>query len=134
MPGDAQGRSRVGRPHLGATGGQLDDGCSGRHVRSGALHRGEMTTGPTGPFFCPAWVSRFDSGTGRTQAFKPMTTITCAAALLLAVLTIPVMVLLYYTATPQQHAKRLRATGMTYKAIGLRLKVHASTARKYALA
>ena len=93
-----------------------------------------MTTGLERALFCPAWVSRFDSGTGRTQAFEPMTTITCAAALLLAVLTIPVMVLLYYTATPQQHAKRLRAAGHTYASIAQHLKTTPSTARRWALA
>jgi len=63
-----------------------------------------------------------------------MTTITCAAALLLAVLTIPVMVLLYYTATPQEHAKRLRAAGHTYQSIATRFNVSPTTARRWALA
>ena len=59
---------------------------------------------------------------------------TCFLAWGAALLALPVIVLLYVTASPQQHAKRLRATGHTYKSIATRLKVSATTARKYALA
>ena len=51
-----------------------------------------------------------------------------------ALLLLPVIVLLYITATPQQHAKRLRAKGWTYKQIAQRINVSPTTARKYALA
>ncbi len=63
-----------------------------------------------------------------------MTSITCLVATLLALLTIPLVLLWRLSLTKEQNAKRLRSTGMTYKAIGLRLNVHASAARKYALA
>jgi DNA-binding NarL/FixJ family response regulator len=59
---------------------------------------------------------------------------TCFLAWGAALLLLPVIVLLYMTASPQQHAKRLRAAGHTYKSIATRLNVSATTARKYALA
>ncbi len=59
---------------------------------------------------------------------------TCALAWAAALLFLPVIVLLYVTASPQQHAKRLRAKGWTYKQIATRIKVSPTTARKYALA
>ena len=62
-----------------------------------------------------------------------MTTITCTVALVVAVLTIPVIVLLYVTASPQQHAKRLRAAGHTYKSIATRLSISPTTVRRWAL-
>ena len=62
-----------------------------------------------------------------------MTSITCLVATVLALLTIPVMVLLWITESKQQRAKRLRSTGMTYKAIATRLNVSVTTARRYAL-
>ena len=62
-----------------------------------------------------------------------MTTITCTVALVVAVLTIPVMVLLYYTATPQQHARRWRKAGQTYKSIAQRLNTSPTTARRWCL-
>ena len=62
-----------------------------------------------------------------------MTSLTCLVATVLAVLTIPVMVLLYITASPQQHAKRLRKAGKTYKAIGQQLNLSPTTARRYCI-
>ena len=59
---------------------------------------------------------------------------TCFLAWGAALLLLPVIVLLYITATPQQHAKRLRAKGWTYKQIAQRINVSPTTARKYALA
>ena len=55
-------------------------------------------------------------------------------ALGVALLLLPVVVLLYITASPQQHARRLRASGHTYKAIAERLHCSPTTARRWALA
>ena len=63
-----------------------------------------------------------------------MTTITCLAATLLALITLPVVVLLWMTESKQQKARRWRKSGVSYKAIGERLSVSATTARRYALA
>ena len=63
-----------------------------------------------------------------------MTSITCLVATLLALLTIPVVVLLWITESKQQRAKRLRSNGYTYKSIATRLNVSATTARRYAIA
>jgi len=61
-----------------------------------------------------------------------MTSLFFASFLLL--ITLPLVILLYITSTPQQHAKRLRAAGHTYTSIGKRFKVHKSTARRWCLA
>ena len=63
-----------------------------------------------------------------------MTSITCLVATVLALLTIPVMVLLWITESKQQRAKRLRASGHTYKSIATRFNVSPTTARRWALA
>ena len=62
-----------------------------------------------------------------------MTTFTCLTAALLALLTIPILLLWRASLTPQQHAKRMRGYGWTYKSIGARLRVSPTTARKWAL-
>ena len=59
---------------------------------------------------------------------------TCFLAWGAALLLLPVIVLLYVTATPQQHAKRLRAGGHSYRAIGKQLKISHTTARRYCIA
>ena len=63
-----------------------------------------------------------------------MTSIICLTATVLAILTIPLIILLRITETKQQTAKRLRAGGKTYKVIAQITGVSATTARKYALA
>lgn len=63
-----------------------------------------------------------------------MTTITCLLATVLALLTIPLVILWRITLTPQQNAKRLRSKGLTYKAIGQQLHCSPTTARRYAIA
>ena len=63
-----------------------------------------------------------------------MTTISCLLATLLAVLTIPLVILWRLSLTPQQNAKRLRSYGWTDKQIGSQLHVSATTARRYAMA
>jgi len=69
------------------------------------------------------------------KSFKPMTSITCLVATVLALLTIPVMVLLWLTESKQQRAQRLRKSGHTFKAIAAIIGVKSpTTARKYAMA
>ena len=63
-----------------------------------------------------------------------MTTITCLLATVLALFTIPLVILWRATLTPQQNAKRLRSTGLTYKAIAERLHCSPTTARRYCMA
>ena len=63
-----------------------------------------------------------------------MTTITCLLATVLALITIPLVILWRLSLTKQQNAKRLRSKGHTYKAIGQRLSISPTTARKYCLA
>jgi len=60
-----------------------------------------------------------------------MTTITCIAATLLALLTIPLVVILWASESPQQRARRWRRTGSTYRSISERLGVSQSTARRW---
>ncbi len=60
--------------------------------------------------------------------------ITCITAWVAIVLTLPLIVLFHITATPQQHAKRLRGRGLSYKAIGEQLGFSATKARKLCLA
>lgn len=55
-------------------------------------------------------------------------------AIILCLITLPVILLLYITATPRQHAKRMRASGCTYRVIAQRLGVSQTTARNYCLA
>jgi DNA invertase Pin-like site-specific DNA recombinase len=59
-----------------------------------------------------------------------MTTTLCLLATLLAILTIPVLVLLWITETRQQRARRWRADGMSQQAIADRLGVSRSTVRR----
>lgn len=63
-----------------------------------------------------------------------MTTITCAVAFLLALLTIPALILFRITESKEQTARRLRNQGQTWKRVGTRLGVSASTARRWAMA
>ena len=55
-------------------------------------------------------------------------------AFILCLITLPIILLLYITATPQQHAKRMRSSGCTYRVIAQRLGVSPTTARNYCLA
>ena len=63
-----------------------------------------------------------------------MTSITCLLATVLALITIPLVLIWRLSLTPQQNAKRLRSRGLTYKAIGQALQISPSTARRYVLA
>ena len=62
-----------------------------------------------------------------------MTTTACLLATVLALLTLPLVILWRLSLTPQQHAKRLRSAGHTYKAIGLMLHVSSTTARRWSI-
>ena len=59
---------------------------------------------------------------------------TCALAWITALLLLPLLILWRLSLTKQQNAKRLRSTGLTYKAIASRLNVSPTTARRYCLA
>tara|TARA_B100000035_G_scaffold309370_1_gene315457 strand:+ start:1006 stop:1197 length:192 start_codon:yes stop_codon:yes gene_type:complete len=63
-----------------------------------------------------------------------MTTISGVAAILLALIVLPAVVLLWATESKQQRARRWRKAGKTYKVIGERLGVSATTAKRYAMA
>jgi len=61
-------------------------------------------------------------------------TITCTAAILLAVLTIPLLLLWRATESRHTRIRRWRRQGQTWSAIALRLGVSPSTARRWAAA
>ncbi len=63
-----------------------------------------------------------------------MTTITCLIATALALLTLPLIILMWATESKQTKAKRFRSNGQTYKVIGQRLSISPTTARRYCLA
>jgi len=54
-------------------------------------------------------------------------------AIIICLITLPIVLLLYFTASKQQHAKRMRASGCTYRVIAQRLGVSQTTARNYCL-
>ena len=55
-------------------------------------------------------------------------------ATLLALLTIPLVILLWASESKQQRARRWRRTGSTYRSISERLGVSQSTARRWCMA
>ena len=59
-----------------------------------------------------------------------MTTLTCLAASVLALLTIPLLILYLVTESRPQRARRWRSAGMTQQAIADRLGVSRSTVRR----
>ena len=63
-----------------------------------------------------------------------MTSTICFIAALLAILTIPALILYRITESKQQKAKRMRNYGHTYKTIAQRLSISQTTARRYATA
>lgn len=63
-----------------------------------------------------------------------MTTVTCVIATLLAILTIPLLLIWRATESKNATARRLRNQGWTWKRIGERLGVSATTARRWATA
>ena len=61
-----------------------------------------------------------------------MTTITCTVAILLAVLTVPLVLLWRCTLTKQQNINRLRSRGDTWRSIADLYGVSTSTVRRWA--
>lgn len=59
-----------------------------------------------------------------------MTTTLCILATLLAIITIPLVLLLYITETRQQRARRWRAAGWTQQRIADRLGCSRTTVRR----
>lgn len=59
-----------------------------------------------------------------------MTTVTCLAATLLALLTIPLLILYLVTESRPQRARRWRRAGLTQQAIADRLGVSRTTVRR----
>jgi len=62
-------------------------------------------------------------GTTPRHHHSPMTTTLCLAATLLAILTIPVLILLWATESREQRIRRWRADGMSQQAIADRLGI-----------
>ena len=62
-----------------------------------------------------------------------MATITTTAALVAAFLLLPLLLLWRLSLTPKQNARRLHRRGHSYRAIGRRLGVAHTTARRYCL-
>jgi hypothetical protein len=63
-----------------------------------------------------------------------MTTITCLAATLLALLAIPLVVILWATESPQRRARRWRRNGESLRSIAGRLGVSHTTVRRWCAA
>lgn len=63
-----------------------------------------------------------------------MTTITCVIATLLAILTIPLLLIWRAAESKNTTARRLRSYGWTWAQVGDRLGVSATTARRWATA
>lgn len=63
-----------------------------------------------------------------------MTTLTCLMATLLAVLSIPFVLLFWATESKAQRIRRWHSRGLSYRACGARYGVSPSTARRWALA
>ena len=60
--------------------------------------------------------------------------ITTTLAILAALLTLPLLLLLWASESPQQRARRWRRAGLSYRLIAGRLGVSPTTARRYCLA
>ena len=62
-----------------------------------------------------------------------MEAITTITAAILALIILPVLILLWATESPQQRARRMRAAGQSFRAIGAALGISHTTARRYCL-
>jgi ABC-type spermidine/putrescine transport system permease subunit II len=62
-----------------------------------------------------------------------MSALSCLLATVLAILTIPLVVIWRISLTPQQNARRLRSKGLSYRAIGEKLNISSTTARRWVL-
>ena len=63
-----------------------------------------------------------------------MTSATCLAVTLLAVLTIPLLLLWRATESRHTRIQRMHRNGMTWKQIGARYGVHRTTAARWSIA
>ena len=63
-----------------------------------------------------------------------MTTITCLVATVLALITIPLVILWRLSLTKQQNIRRLRSNGWTWTRISSRYGVSQTTVRNWAMA
>ena len=63
-----------------------------------------------------------------------MEAITTITAAILALIILPVLILLWATESPQQRARRMRAAGQSFRAIGASLGTSHTTARRWCLA
>ena len=60
-------------------------------------------------------------------------TLPTLAALVVAFLLLPALLLLWATESPRQRARRMRRRGHSYRTIGARIGVAHTTARRYCL-
>lgn len=65
---------------------------------------------------------------------NPRTMITCTLAWIAALLTLPILILLWASESKQQRARRWRRTGSSYRSIAERLGISQSTARRWCTA
>jgi len=63
-----------------------------------------------------------------------MATFTATMAALAVLVIFPLLILWRLSLTPQQNARRMRAAGQSFRAIGAALGVSHTTARRYCLA
>lgn len=63
-----------------------------------------------------------------------MATLTATMAVLAVLVIFPLLILWRLSLTPQQNARRMRAAGQSFRAIGAALGVSHTTARRYCLA
>ncbi len=63
-----------------------------------------------------------------------MATLTATMAALAVLVILPLLILWRLSLTPQQNARRMRAAGQSFRAIGAALGVSHTTARRYCLA
>ncbi len=63
-----------------------------------------------------------------------MATLTATMAALAVLVIFPLLILWRLSLTPQQNARRMRAAGQSFRAIGAALGVSHTTARRYCLA
>ena len=80
------------------------------------------------------WAHRQAECAADPIAFHTMTTLTCLLATVLAIITIPLLVLYLLTETRPQRARRWRRGGMTQQQIADRLGVSRTTVRRMLVA
>jgi len=63
-----------------------------------------------------------------------MTTLTATMAALAVLVIFPLLILWRLSLTPQQNARRMRAAGQSFRAIGAALGISHTTARRWCIA